>query len=230
MGSIFWQLNDCWPVASWSSIDYAGRWKALQYYARRFYAPVLVSPHIENGTLAVYVVSDKTTAEDGKIHLRIMDYSGKVIRDIEQTVRIAPLASKAYLAVPLSELSKDGPVDLTTIFGAADLAVAGQQVSSNTVFFAPSKQLQLPAVAVSSEIKQAGDGFDITLTSPVLARAVYVSFTEADAKFTDNYIDLLPKEPVTIHITSHSTLADLKSQMKVVSLADAFPRPADKKD
>ena len=230
MGSIFWQLNDCWPVASWSSIDYTGRWKALQYYARRFYAPVLVSPHIENGALAVYVVSDKTTAEDGKIHLRIMDFSGKVIRDIEQNVRIAPLASKVYLAVPLSELSKDGPVDLTTIFGAVDLAVSGQQVSSNTVFFAPSKQLQLPAVAVSSEIKQAGDGFDITLTSPVLARAVYVSFTEADAKFTDNYIDLLPKEPVTIHITSHSTLAELKSQMKVVSLVDAFPRPADKKD
>ncbi len=49
MGSIYWQLNDCWPVASWSSIDYYGRWKALQYYARRFYAPILVSPHVENG-------------------------------------------------------------------------------------------------------------------------------------------------------------------------------------
>jgi beta-mannosidase len=60
MGSIFWQLNDCWPVASWSSIDYYGRWKALQYYARRFYAPVLVSPHVEDGAVAVYVISDKT--------------------------------------------------------------------------------------------------------------------------------------------------------------------------
>ena len=60
MGSLFWQLNDCWPVASWSSIDYYGRWKALQYYARRFYAPILVSPHIEGGALKVYIVSDKT--------------------------------------------------------------------------------------------------------------------------------------------------------------------------
>ena len=63
MGSIFWQLNDCWPVASWSSIDYYGRWKALQYYARRFYAPVLVSPHVEDGVLKVYIVSDKAKAE-----------------------------------------------------------------------------------------------------------------------------------------------------------------------
>ena len=65
MGSIFWQLNDCWPVASWSSIDYYGRWKALQYYARRFYAPILVSPHVEDGALKVYIVSDKIKAERG---------------------------------------------------------------------------------------------------------------------------------------------------------------------
>jgi beta-mannosidase len=56
MGTIFWQLNVCWPVASWSSVDYDGRWKALQYYARRFYAPVLVSQHQEDGSLAIYVV------------------------------------------------------------------------------------------------------------------------------------------------------------------------------
>ena len=65
MGSIFWQLNDCWPVASWSSIDYYGRWKALQYYARRFYAPILVSPHVEDGSLKVYIVSDKTEGRAG---------------------------------------------------------------------------------------------------------------------------------------------------------------------
>ena len=53
MGSIYWQLNDCWPVASWSSMDYYGRWKALQYYARRFYSPLLVSPHIEDGNFNV---------------------------------------------------------------------------------------------------------------------------------------------------------------------------------
>ena len=61
MGSLYWQLDDCWPVASWSSIDYYGRWKALQYAARRFFAPVLVSPVDDNGTLRVYAVSDRRT-------------------------------------------------------------------------------------------------------------------------------------------------------------------------
>ena len=223
MGSIYWQLNDCWPVASWSSIDSEGRWKALQYYARRFYAPVLVSPAVENGALAVYVVSDRTKSEDGKLHLRIMNFSGQVIREVDEPVTITPLASKVYLQMPLSELSKTGAVDLSTIFGAVDLTVDGQKVSSNTVFFAPSKQIHLPEAAVSSEIKQAGDGFDVTLISRVLARSTYVSFGEADTDYSDNYIDLLPNEPVTIHVTSKSSLDDLRSQMKVVSLVDAFP-------
>ena len=61
MGSIFWQLNDCWPVVSPSSIDYYGRWKALQYYARRFYSPLLVSSRLKDGSLNVSVVSDETT-------------------------------------------------------------------------------------------------------------------------------------------------------------------------
>jgi hypothetical protein len=79
MGSIFWQLNDCWPVASWSSIDYYGRWKALQYYARRFYAPILVSPHVEDGSLKVYIVSDKTEAKPATLRVRLMDFDGKVL-------------------------------------------------------------------------------------------------------------------------------------------------------
>ena len=77
MASIYWQLNDCWPVASWSSIDYYGRWKALQYYARRFYAPELVSPHIEEGVVKFYVVSDKTAAHEAVLRTRMMDLMGR---------------------------------------------------------------------------------------------------------------------------------------------------------
>ena len=60
-GSLYWQLDDCWPVASWSSIDYYGRWKALQYFARKFFAPVLVSPVIDKGVVSMYGISDRRT-------------------------------------------------------------------------------------------------------------------------------------------------------------------------
>ena len=89
MGSIFWQLNDCWPVASWSSIDYYGRWKALQYYARRFYAPILVSPHVEDGSVKVYIVSDKTDSTPASLRVRLMDFDGKVLLEEKHDVELS---------------------------------------------------------------------------------------------------------------------------------------------
>lgn len=222
MGSIFWQLNDCWPVASWSSIDYDGRWKALQYYARRFYAPVLVSPHFDGGTLSVYIVSDKTAPEEGQLRLRIMDFRGKVIQETTEKVTIDPLASKVYQRLPITDLLSHGPLDLSNFVGVADLTVGGQEVSSNLVFFVPWKQIHLIPATVSADITQSGDGYNVVLRSPVLARSACLSFGEADVQFSDNYINLLPDEPVTIHVTSKATLDELKSQMKVISLSDAF--------
>jgi beta-mannosidase len=152
-----------------------------------------------------------------------MNFSGHVIQEIFQPVVISPLASKVYLRVPLTELESKGPVDLATVFGAADLTVNEQKVSSNAVFFLPDKQLHLPQVSVNAEIAEAGDGFDVKIISPVFARDVYVSFGDADVRFSDNYFDLLSNEPVMIHVTSQSSLEDLRRQMKVVSLVDAFP-------
>ena len=222
MGSLFWQLNDCWPVASWSSIDYYGRWKALQYYARRFYAPVLVSPHFDNGTLSVYIVSDKTIPEEGQLRLRIMDFTGKIVKETTQAVSIAPLTSKVYQQLTITDLFDHGPLDLSTLVGVTDLTVGGQSVSSNLVFFVSSKQIHLMPAAVSAEITGSGDGYNVVLRSPVLARSVYVSFGKVDVKFSDNYINLLPNEPVKIHVSSTAALDDLKSQMTVMSLSDAF--------
>src|SRR5919206_2093841 len=74
MGSLYWQIDDCWPVASWSSIDYYGRWKALQYYARRFYNDLLVSPTMQNGYLKMFVVSDRPQAVPAKIRVTLMNF------------------------------------------------------------------------------------------------------------------------------------------------------------
>jgi beta-mannosidase len=226
MGSIFWQLNDCWPVASWSSIDYYGRWKALQYYARRFYAPVLVSPHIEGGTLEINVVSDKTETLDGTLRMRIMDLSGKIVKETTQTIKIDPLVSKVYQRLPLVQLSEANAADWSTLVGVADLTIDGREVSRNLVYFLPSKQVKLPPASVTTEITAVGDGYDVTLRSPVLARSVYLSFGELDAQFSDNYVDLLPGEAKTIHVNSKATMESLRLQMKTTSLVDAFSSTA----
>ena len=222
MGSIYWQLNDCWPVASWSSLDYYGRWKALQYYAKRFYAPLLVSPHVENGNLAVYVVSDKTQAVNAQLRLRILDFNGKVLREEKKPITVEQLSSKTYLQIPLSEFVNANGADAAMIFATADLTVEGKPVSDNLVYFAPTKLIHLPTAQISADLTGANGSYHLRLSSPVLARSVYASFGENDIKFSDNYVDLLPGETADIVITSTATLDQLKSSLRIVSLVDAF--------
>jgi len=221
MGSIFWQLNDCWPVASWSSLDYFGRWKALHYYARRFYGPLLVSPHVEDGKLAVYVVSDKTAPVSGQLRLRVMTFDGKVLREEKQAITIPALSSKAYIELPLEELL--APLDTSSVLGAADLMVGDEKVSSNIVYFAPVRQVRVPASAIDTVLSKTDDGYLLKLSSKVLARSVYVSLGDLDVKVSDNYFDLLPNEPAQVRIGSSATIEQLRAAVKVMSVADAFP-------
>jgi len=222
MGSIFWQLNDCWPVASWSSIDYHGRWKALQYYARRFYAPVLVSPHVEDGALKVYIVSDKVKAEPATLSARLMNFDGKVLLEELRSVEVAPLASQVYLDWPLKKLADAGAADTSRVFVVAELQTGGALVSRNIVYLAPTKEVHLKPAQLKVETSGANGSYKIRVTSPVLARSVYLSLGNLEAKLSDNYFDLLPGETMEIAATSKASLDELKAQLKAVSLIDAF--------
>jgi len=226
MGSIFWQLNDCWPVASWSSIDYYGRWKALQYYARRFYAPILVSPHVEDGAVKVYVVSDKTVATQATMRVRLMDFDGKVLLQYDHQINIDPLASKVYLDWPLKNLADAGATDTSRVFVVADLVAPAGPISRNLVYLAPVKQIQLKPAMLKVETTGEKGSYTVKISSAVLARDVYLSFGNLDVKVSDNYFDLLPGETTEVTVTTAAAQADIKAQMKVISLTDAFgPQP-----
>jgi beta-mannosidase len=222
MGAIFWQLNDCWPVASWSSIDYDGRWKALQYYARRFFAPILVSPHVEDGSLKVYIVSDKTDPRPASLRLRLMNFDGKVLLEEKKDVSVEPLASKDYLDWPLARLTKAGASDTSRVFVVAELTAGKEQISRNLLYLAPVKEVHLKPAQLKVETSGGSGNFKIRISSPVLARNVYLSFGNLDVKVSDNYFDLLPGETVEITANGSVSLDTLKAQLRVISLTDAF--------
>jgi beta-mannosidase len=225
MGSIFWQLNDCWPAASWSSIDYHGRWKALQYYARRFYAPLLVSPHQENGLLSVYVVSDMTRPVAARLRVRLMALDGSVMREETVPVQIPSLSSKVYMEKGLDRWVPGG-TDAAGVFVSADLSTEGRVVSRNVVYLLPTKQMHLRAAPILADVKAEGAVHRVRLTSNALARSVFLSFGTLDVEPSDNYFDLLPGESVDVWIKGAASADDLRRNLATRSLSDAFePAP-----
>jgi len=222
MGSIFWQLNDCWPVASWSSIDYYGRWKALQYYARRFYSPLLVSPHLEDGMFNVYVVSDRTTPTNAQLRVRLMTLDGAMVNDNTQPIQVPELSSKSYVQRPLSEFVNANGTDSANLFAVTDLVVDGKVVSSNLIYFAPAKKVHLPTTQIITELVGEGSAYRLRLTSKGLACSVFVSFGDTETQVSDNYFDLIPGQAVDLTVQSKLSAEQLRQGLKVTSLVDAF--------
>ncbi len=225
MGALYWQLNDCWPVASWSSIDYYGRWKALQYYARRFYNDLLISPFLHDGVVDASVVSDRLQPVSGQIRMRLLDFSGKTLLDKIQDILVPAQSSAVYFSVNAKDLPSAADPDQT--FLAFDFIVGGQTVSRNLLFFDTMRNLDLPKnPAIETQVTQTAEGYTITLRSPVLARNVFLSFEAlGDVGLSDNYFDLLPGEPMTVTAKTPASLDQLKSAMKITTLTDAFSYP-----
>jgi beta-mannosidase len=223
MGSLFWQLNDCWPAASWSSIDYLGRWKALQYYARRFYSDILVSPHEEeNGNMSVFVVSDRLQPAAAQLNLSLLDFEGNALWARRQHIEIAPLTSKSYLSVPMDILRADN--DMKRVVLIAEVLVGGKTVSINQHFFRPFKDLSLPRPQIDVEALPVRGGFNVILSTDKFARAVYLSAPNYAGDFVDNYFDLIPGRKVEVKFKSDSAirLNDFRSNLKIRSMVDAF--------
>jgi len=222
MGSLFWQLDDCWPVASWSSIDYTGSWKALQYYARRFYGDILVSPQEENGNLKVFVVSDRLQPVAAQLNLSLLDFEGNKLWSQQENIEVAALNSKSYLAVPVKTLLTGQ--DPRKVVFLMEVLVGGKRVSSNEHFFGAYKDLSLPRPQIEANAVPVRGGFKITLSADKFARAVYLSSPDDAGFFTDNYFDLLPGRKVEVEFHSAKPMppGDFRKQLKVRSMADSF--------
>ncbi|MFD1875153.1 beta-mannosidase [Hymenobacter bucti] len=223
MGSMYWQLDDCWGVASWSSIDYYGRWKALQYYAKRFYSPVLVSPHEEGENVRIYVVSDQQAATPATLNVRLLDFNGKVLYKQSAALQVEPLTSKVYLDIPKAKLLKGQ--DSKKVVLSCELQAGGTTLSTNTHYFALPKEMALPKANITATWQPATDStYQVTLKSKTLAREVWLSLAQGDGFFGDNYFDLLPGETKVLTFKSEGAIsvAELRKQMVVRTLPDAF--------
>lgn len=223
MGSLYWQLNDCWPVASWSSVDYYGRWKALQYYTRRFYQDLLVSPHVRDGNVDVSVVSDRTSQLHGSVRVELLDFSGKVLSQQDIPVTIQPLSAVQVFTKPQKEFLQSA--DPGSVFLHTELRIdgenGGQPVSTNNFYFLPYKDLHLPAATVQARWTKVNGKTAVELSTRTLARDVYIEVVDLKMQPSDNFFDLIPGHKKTVVFAS-GTSSELKRNVRIISLSDAF--------
>ena len=185
MGSIYWQLNDCWPVASWSSIDYYGRWKALHYYARRFYAPVLISAEDNDTRVNIYVVNDTMEGIKGIIKWKLRDKKSHIIYEGKKDAAVASLKAKKCIELDLEGIvNKDNIRDVYLEFL---LDINGQCVSSGTLLFVKPKHFNFMNPEIKADVNEEDEQFIITLESQAFAKSVELDLKKADCKFSDNY-------------------------------------------
>ncbi len=197
MGAVIWQLNDCWPVASWAGIDYFGRWKALQYYAKRFFAPVLVSCHEEGlvdqedisvntehidprKTARLNVSNETMEAFAGRINWSLRRPDASVIEEGRFDVAVPALAA---VWLPEQDFTKYGPYDCYYAYRLTDRA--GHTVGEGSVLFCAPKHFRFrdPGLTVRLE------GDEAVVTASAYARSVEVQ-CGPDVLLEDNYFDM----------------------------------------
>lgn len=216
MGSLYWQLNDVWPGASWSSVDWFGRWKALQFHARRFYAPVAVAAlRGAEGGAAVTLLNDRTRTVRGELRLRVMSLEGKLLREERRPVELAPLSAAKVAAYTDAELL--GNADPASTVAVFDLQAEGEPASRSVVYFRAAKEMQWPDAGLRAELQRDGKGYALELHAARFARAVWVDFGNADAELSDNALTLLPGESVRLRVSSKASLAVLRKALQLRS-------------
>ena len=194
MGTLYWQLNDCWPVVSWSSIDGLGNWKALHYKVKRSFENVLISTVRENDSLKVYLVNDNLTDIERPLRASWMDFYGSVFDEFEARIKIPANSSELVFAQPLNE----------EIFNYKDVVLKIEFGETNALhYFAKPKDLNLIRSEIFSEISKNENGFLVTLSAKSLHKDVFL-FSSEKGKWSDNFFDLIPGEEKVVQFTTQA--------------------------
>jgi beta-mannosidase len=221
-GALYWQLNDCWPVASWSSIDYYGRWKALHYAARRFFNPLLLSIEDEDTRMGLFITNDRAEPWQGELRWTLEMLSGEVLDSGQQTVIAAPLETTTLLSLDFSGLV--GPHNARRVVFVAELWQSDACLAHSLAPFVPDKHLELAAPHLDVFVSQAGNQLSVRLQAHNLARFVELSLEGADVIFSDNYFDLPAGRTVTITcpLPEGWDIMQAKQLLKIRSLKEAL--------
>ncbi len=222
MGTIYWQLNDSWPVVSWSGIDYYGNWKALHYQAKRAFEPILISPVQKNDSLLIYLISDQlTTCDNLQLNMQWKDFSGNLLKkSVLKTKLNANSSTRVYQQAINDLLTQEQRKNTFLQLSLTDKQ--GKILNEQIYFINKTKDLNLPQAKISVK-SQTKSGFcELTLTTDKLAKDVFIQIPVQGAKFNDNFFDLLPGKKKKIIISSPLIKKDDQLNISIIHIRQTY--------
>ena len=220
MGTLFWQHNDCWPVASWASRDYYGRWKTQHYYVRKAFDDILISPILEGSELKVYGISDRVKDTFGKLQVRVCGFDGTVFYHRDRPVRISGNKSQICFSASITELMKGAAKgDVYVYVSYTDKT---GRMYDNNCYLDKQKEMHYPRVHLTTDVCPMDGGYEVTIVSDKFARAVCISIDDHDSFYSDNYFDIQPNSSVKLQIRTKLSIENFQKSLKLTCLNNEF--------
>ncbi|MDX2053605.1 MAG: hypothetical protein SFV15_14490 [Polyangiaceae bacterium] len=223
-GALFWQLNDLWPVASWSSIDYYGRWKALQHEAVRFFSPLLTSLVHEGDSLQVWVTSDLPNALSLAGELEVLTWSGQRITRIALKARVAPQASRKIATLSLAQLL-GGKAEAHEVCCFVRLKGSGT-VAENCAPLVPWKWVSLEKPRTQAKLRERAGRLELVVENTAIAPFFHAELKGTEGHFQGDWQVLPPGTHVLPYVYHEErgqrrlTLEEAQKKLRTFSLYD----------
>ena len=196
-GTLYWQMNDCWPAASWSGIDYYGRWKPMQYKAKNMFASEVIIPSPKGDLLDIIILKDNGMFDNCFYHGMVCDLEGNVI---DMDTSLIEEISGLVVEYDLPLLEKEVPLEEMVLwFAIRDFS--GKVLHEKVVFPVEAKDQPLQGPAITTSIKEVNGELEIELSTDKLARYLKLYFEGEPGHFSDNYFDLVPGITKTVRYT-----------------------------
>jgi beta-mannosidase len=188
MGALYWQLNDCWPVVSWASVDYYGRWKALHFRARKFFAPVLISLH-ETETEKIVNISNETLKTfDGMVSVAVKNNSFDILASFRTEISVGELSAKDVV-LP-DEISTMLDEHSCEYFLEYTLEKDGVILERDGKIYAKPCEYHFENPEITSEIREENGAYYLDITASHFAKNIMIEWENADVEPDDNFFDV----------------------------------------